>query len=181
MSDEEILRTSYKNPSRFGELFDRHQRRFLRIAQKTLRSKDDAEDVVQETFVRIYKYGKKFSENGGKFKPWSNTILKNCLTDQINKYKETSISFTEEMEAITPDPNQEDIFNNSNRNYVQFILEKVGGATAEIINLRFILGKSFKEISKILNIKNNTARVRIHRSKRIFMKIYKQFNSNNYE
>ena len=66
-----------------------------------------------------------------------------------------------------------------NKNYIQFVLEKIGGVTAEIINLRYILGKSFKEIAKTLNIKNSTARVRVYRSKKIFMQVYKQYN--NYE
>jgi len=180
MSDEEVLKLSYKRPSRFGELFDRHYERFMATAQKTLRSRDDAEDVVQEAFIRIYKYGKKFPQNGGKFKPWVNTILKNCMADQINKYKNTTTALTEEIEATTPNLDQEEISNSSsNKNYVQFVLNKIGGVTAEIINLRYILGKSFKEIAKILNIKNGTARVRAHRSKKVFMQIYEQFN--NYE
>ena len=181
MSDEQILKLSYRKPSQFGELFDRHNKRFMKIAQKALRSKDDAEDVVQEAFVRIYKYGKKFPERGGKFTPWANTILKNCLADQINKYKEAPTSFTEEMEAVTPSLDQEEVLKNGDKNYVQFVLEKLGGATAEILNLRFVLGKSFKEIAKTLNIKNSTARVRVHRSKKLFMQTYEQFNNNNYE
>lgn len=180
MSDEEILKISYKNPSRFGELFDRHNKRFLAVAKKTLRSEDDAEDAVQETFVRIYKYGKKFSESGGRFRPWSNTIFKNCMTDQINKYKKATFTLTEEIENTTPDQNQESVFND-NKSYVQFVLSKIGGAAAEIIKLRYILGKSFKEIGKIMNIKSGAARVRVYRSKKIFMEVYKQFNSNFYE
>lgn len=177
MNDEEILKISYSKPSRFRELFDRHQKRFMRIAQKSLRSKDDAEDVVQEAFVRIYKYGKTFPAKGGKFVPWANTILKNCIADQINKYKNATISLTEEIENATPDLSNNDLL--GNKNYVQFVLEKIGGATAEIINLRYVLGKSFKEIAKILDIKNSTARVRVYRSKKIFLQTYEQFN--NYE
>jgi len=179
MSDKEILELSYKKPSCFGELFDRHHKRFMRIAQKTLRSTDDAEDVVQETFVRIYKYGKKFSSNKGEFAPWSNTIFKNCLADQINKYKKSTVALTEEIENTSPylqTSGSQSESSESDRGYIQFVLKKMGGVTAEIINLRYILGKSFKEISKILNIKNSTARVRVHRSKKIFMQTYNQFN-----
>ena len=180
MSDEEILKLSYKRPSRFGELFDCHFKRFMATAQKTLRSKDDAEDVVQETFIRIYKHGQKFPSSGGNFRAWTNAILKNCMADRINKYKNATVALTEEMEATALSLNQGEIpDNNSEKNYTQFVLDKIGGATAEIINLRYILGKSFKEIAKIMNIKSSTARVRVHRSKKIFMQIYEQFN--NYE
>ena len=108
-------------------------------------------------------------------------MLKNCLADQINKYKNTTVTLTDEIEAVAPISNQQEVPNNDggDSNYVQFVLQKIGGATAEIINLRYVLGKSFKEISKILNIKNSTARVRVHRSKKAFLQVYEQFN--NYE
>jgi RNA polymerase sigma-70 factor, ECF subfamily len=180
MSDEEILELSYKRPRYFGELFDRHGKRFFHIAQRNLRSKDDAEDVVQETFIRIYKYGKKFPQGGGKFMPWASTILKNCMADQINKYKKANVALTDEMIAVIPDQNSSEASeNDGERNYVQFVLDKIGGVTAEIIKLRYMLGKSFKEIGKILKIKSGAARVRVYRSKKVFVQTYKQFN--NYE
>jgi len=176
MSDEEILKTSYRRPSRFRELFDRHSKRFLRIARGSLRSKDDAEDVVQEAFVRIYKYGRKFSVSDGRFVPWANAILRNCIADQINRYKNTTLAINEEIENASPDSGQDGIFD-GNVGYVQFVLKKMDRAAAEVINLRYILGKSFKEISKILHIKNSTARVRVYRSKKLFAQTYKQFNN----
>jgi RNA polymerase sigma-70 factor, ECF subfamily len=177
MSDEEILKLSYKKPHHFGELFARHNKRFMAVAKRALRSTDDAEDVVQEAFVRIYKYGKKFSASKGKFRPWANAILRNCLADQINKYKNSTLAINEEVENTVSDSGQYD-GTLGNVGYVQFILNKMDSATAEIINLRYILGKSFKEIAKILNIKNNTARVRVYRSKKIFAQVYKQFDNN---
>lgn len=185
MSDEEILKLSYKRPSRFGELFDRHHRRFLRIAKKSLRSEDDAEDVVQEVFVRIYKYGEKFSLGGGKFVPWTNTILKNCMTDQIKKYQNAPVSLTEEMQNSSPELTEQSVSSeeienvgHSKKDYALITLKKIGGAAAEIINLRSVLGKSFKEIGRMLNIKSGTARVRFYRSKKIFAQAYEQIIKN---
>lgn len=179
MSDEELLKLSYKRPQQFAELFNRHSKRFLAIAKKNLRSRDDAEDVVQEAFVRIYKYGKKFPENGGKFGPWANTILRNCISDQINKYKNSTLPINEEIENTTLETNPTE--SAGNVSYVRFILNKMDKAAAEIINLRYILGKSFKEIAKILNIKNSTARVRVYRSRKLFARAYKQFDQTPYE
>lgn len=185
MSDEEILKLSYRRPSRFGELFDRHHKRFLRIAKKSLRSEDDAEDVVQEVFVRIYKYGEKFSLGGGKFVPWANTILKNCIADQIKKYQNAPAGLTEEMQNSSPELMEQSVSfekmtsaSHSERDYVQIALKKIGGAAAEIINLRSVLGKSFKEIGRVLNIKSGTARVRFYRSKKIFAQAYEQIIKN---
>jgi len=175
MSDEEILKLSYKNPTHFGELFDRHNKRFLAIARKSLRTKEDAEDTVQETFVKIYKYGKKFSESEGSFRPWANTILKNCLANQINNYKKSNVSLTPEMEAVLPDTNTQEEF--MDKSYVEFILGKMDQATAQILKLRYLTGKSFKQIGQILNIRSGAARVRVYRAKKTFEKYYKQFNA----
>ena len=98
------------------------------------------------------------------------------MADQINKYKNVPALFTEEMQEKIPSLDEEEVFNNNNKNYIQFVLNKIGGATAEIIKLRYVFGKSFKEIAKILNIKNSTARVRVYRSKKTFMQIYEQYN-----
>ena len=183
MSDEEILKLSYSKPSLFNEIFDRYNKRFMKVAKKTLRSSADAEDAVQETFIRIYKYGQKFPERGGKFGPWASKIFKNCLTDQINKYKKTSFELTPEMENSIPDLNSYNNLGNgifAEKSLTQFVLEKIDGTTAEILNLRFVLGKSFKEIAKTLNIKSGAARVRVYRSKKLFIQAYELLNKYEY-
>lgn len=158
MGDNEILALSYKNPGRFAELFDRHHGRLLAIAKKALDSKDEAEDVVQEAFVRIYKYSSKFMEQGGDFKHWSNGILRNLIIDQIRKRQRSEVRFTEEMEEVIAAPEQAD----DNLNYF----------TSEILNLRFVLRHSFKEIGRMLGISSGAARVRVLRAKKEFLKKY---------
>ncbi len=170
VSDEEILRLSYEKPSCFSELYDRHHKRFLAIARKATSSKDEAEDIVQETFVRIYKHGNKFLAKGGNFKHWSNIILRNCTSDQITKRRSKEVPLTEEMESSIGTTLDYEALESSN--YIQSVFEKVNSTRVEILKLRFVLGKSFKEIAKILGTTSGAARVRVHRAKKDFIEIH---------
>lgn len=172
MTDKELLLLSYKKPSVFGQLFERHNKRFLKIAKKSVGSKDEAEDIVQETFVKIYKYGPKFLGSEGNFISWSNMILRNCIISQIKKRKD-SVQI-EEVEGVLGQ--SDDYEREESANYISSIFNKLDAAAARILNLRYVLGKSFKEIAKILNIENSAARVRVYRAKKSFMEVYKKFN-----
>lgn len=178
-SDNEILMLSYKNPARFADLFDRHHGRFLAIAKKALGSRDLAEDAVQETFVRIYKYGKKFLGSGGDFRPWSNGILRNAIIDQARKKQAKEVPLTPEMENVLSTENN--LAEMESRDSFNTVMRKLNAAAAEILNLRFVLGKSFKEIGRILGVGSSAARVRVFRAKKEFIEIHKELNANIYE
>lgn len=176
MSDNEILALSYKEPARFAELFDRHNGRFLAMAKRRVGSKDEAEDIVQNTFIRIYRHSGKFLEQGGNFKFWSNAILRNCVIDQIKKRRKNEVSLTEEMEQVIETSSDHGILESND--YLQSVFKRLSAAKAEILKLRFVLGKSFKEIGKILGISSGAARVRTYRAKKDFLEIYHQLNLN---
>src|SRR3990167_1027444 len=86
LSDARILKDSQSYPWMFGVLVDRHQEAFLRKGYHLLRSHDAAEDAVQETFLKIYKYAHKFSErsNAG-FRSWAYKILTNTCYDHASR------------------------------------------------------------------------------------------------
>ena len=54
LSDEEILSLSTENPNHFELLVDRYQQKFIDRAFYILRNKEEAADIVQDTFVKIY-------------------------------------------------------------------------------------------------------------------------------
>ena len=179
MSDNEILALSYKEPARFAELFDRHSGRLLAMAKRKVGSEDEAEDTVQNTFIRIYKHGEKFLEKGGNFKFWVNAILRNCAIDQIKKRRKNEVSLTEEMQETLGASGDHGLFESND--FIQSVFKRLSSAKAEILKLRFILGKSFKEIGKILGISSGAARVRTHRAKKDFLAIYNQLSLNAYD
>ena len=78
LPDEEILRLALRDPSHFSVLVDKYQAPFLRKALGVVRNPLDAEEIVQETFVKIYRYGHRFKKEANiEFKSWAYKILMN--------------------------------------------------------------------------------------------------------
>ena len=65
LPDEEILRLSLEDPSYFSVLVDKYQAAFLRKCLGIVHSKEEAEDIVQEAFVKIYRYADRFTKQEG--------------------------------------------------------------------------------------------------------------------
>lgn len=172
MTDIEILNLSYSKPGAFGEIFDRYQGRFMERALRSLDSKDSAEDVVQTAFVKIYKYGHKFVETGGDFKSWSYKILQNCINDELSQ-KPSLVEITDEMESLLEAPSEFPQYESAN--FLESILKRMDRGSAKVLEMRYSLGRSFKQIGKMLGISSGAARVRAYRAKKDFMEIYKQF------
>ncbi len=171
MSDNEILSLSYQKPGVFGELFDRYQGRFIAIARANLHSQDAAEDAVQATFIKIYKYGKKFLQDGGDFKSWSNKILQNCIKDQYSKIR-SGVTLDEILESVLEAPSEYPEYESSE--FLGSVFQRLDSVSGSVLQMRYVLGKSFKQIGRLLGISSGAARVRAYRAKKYFVEAYKQ-------
>jgi RNA polymerase sigma-70 factor, ECF subfamily len=77
-SDEELIELA-RNGSEvhFNQLVDRHAHAVYRLAFSITGSRQEAEDVVQETFLRVFKHMDQFSPARGSFKSWLLTVARN--------------------------------------------------------------------------------------------------------
>ncbi|KKT20908.1 MAG: ECF subfamily RNA polymerase sigma-24 subunit [Parcubacteria group bacterium GW2011_GWB1_43_8] len=182
LPDEEVLAISLVSPSAFEILVDRYQSAFLRKAGIIVKMEEDAQDTVQETFVKIYLNAKKFRKEkaGDSFKNWAYKILINCAISRYGKLKK-------EMLASSPldtGDSGEKVFNLSadyaerenletkidNKNFVSVILEKLPDAFSAILKKYFFGGKSHKEIAAEDGISVVAAKLRLFRAKKAFKK-----------
>lgn len=182
LPDEEILAVSLVSPSAFEILVDRYQSAFLRKAGGILKRKEETEDAVQETFVKIYLNAKKFKveKTGDSFKNWAYKILINCAISRYGKLKK-------EMLALSPSDSGdwgEKALNLSvdyaerenleikidNRNFVSGVLEKLPNIFSAILKKYFFGGKSHKEIAEEDGISVVAAKLRLFRAKKAFKK-----------
>src|SRR6266403_3005660 len=85
-SDEEVLRAAQKDPEVFELIVGRYEEAFLRKAKSILYSKEDAEEVVQDTFTRIYVYASRYApQEGASFSSWAYAILTRLAYTRYNK------------------------------------------------------------------------------------------------
>lgn len=86
--DEVILRSSLERPALFSVLVDRYSAPFLRLARRVVGGREDAEDVVQEAFLKIYRYGRGFRRGQDrKFSSWAYKIVLNTAITHYHRLR----------------------------------------------------------------------------------------------
>ncbi|MDP2655317.1 MAG: sigma factor, partial [bacterium] len=89
LTDAEILARSEREPDLFALLVHRYEAALLRRARTILKSPEDAEEVVQDAFTKMYLYADKYhAQEGASFSSWMYTILNRVA---YTKYRAKSI------------------------------------------------------------------------------------------
>ncbi len=92
LTDEELLKkVKDGDDSAFKDLTNRYIKHIFNFVMQYVRIREDAEDVVQDTFFKTWKHLHRFKD-GMKFKPWLFTIARNTSLDFIKKKKAISFS-----------------------------------------------------------------------------------------
>lgn len=172
LSDEELLQISLEEPGAFEALLGRYQAQFLARAQSILGNRDRAEDVVQEAFIRIYRFAPRFKSDAGSFRAWSLTILMNVARTHYRK------SARERHFSVALDPEHyESLADNSApdkegheayaREVVEQALKDAPRDVARILTLAFIEDLPYKDIAKREGLSIAAVKTRVHRAKEV--------------
>ena len=174
LSDEVILERSLTHPNLFAELVLRYQEAFLRKAQSIVHGREEAEDIVQETFTKIYFNARRFTpQEGASFKSWGYKILMNTTFTHYQKLKKKGAVHAElppEFYESLPDPanhSHEDVM----RDYVASFLARMPVQLARPLRLHFMEEYSQKEIAEIEGTTVSAIKTKIYRAKREFQKL----------
>ena len=182
LGDAEVLARSRKEPELFALLVRRYEAALLRRARRILSSPEDAEEVVQDAFTKMYLYADKYhSQEGATFSSWAYTILNRVA---YTKYKAKSIERgrraelePEHYESL-PDMRAEFLEDLSVRDEVLAALAKLPETAAKILRLQFIDGKSQEEIAQSEQLSIPAVKTRVHRAKKLFKQAYDEQHYN---
>ncbi len=176
LGDAEVLARSRSEPELFAVLVRRYEAPFLRRARTILRSPEDAEEVVQDAFTKIYLYADKYQpQEGASFSSWAYTVLTRVAFTRYaarrREWGRVAELETEHYESL-PDERAEFLEDLSIRDEVIAALAKLPETAARVLRLQFIEGKSQEEIAASEGLSIPAVKTRVHRAKKLFKRSY---------
>jgi RNA polymerase sigma-70 factor, ECF subfamily len=170
LTDELLLRAMAEGHSgAFDALFERHSGPVLSFLSRLTASRGDAEDLLQETFLRILTHAKDFRP-GAAFRPWLFTIARNVAYNALQKRKlrselEVQTDLSESRGVIRLDDGQNDpsrrMQTQETQKKLYKALEDLPAPQREIIVLVIFNGFSYEEAAAITGDSEGTLRSRV--------------------
>jgi RNA polymerase sigma-70 factor (ECF subfamily) len=144
----------------FEQLVERHQHRLFTLAARTLGSVDDAEDAVQETFIRAW-LGLPNFRGGALFSTWLFRIALNAAHDQRAKRRTDPLDETRE-----PADPQDSFLRSELSSALQRALDDLDEDYRVAVVLYDVLGCPYSEIAELTGVPEGTVKSRIFRGRR---------------
>lgn len=173
LTDEVILARVQAEPWLFTALLERYQAAFLRKTRTIIHNEQDAEEVVQDAFTKIYMNAHRFEVRpGAKFSSWAYTILINTALTRYQKCvregKRTLLLDPEYLEQLG-EMKEHSGFNHD-KDAIERVLARLPGHFARVLRLHYLEHWSHKDIAAETGETVGAIKARIHRAKAEFRK-----------
>jgi RNA polymerase sigma-70 factor (ECF subfamily) len=157
----------------FEDYFKMYKDDVYRVAYYYTRNSDEAEDLVQDTFIRAYKFFSKFRKDTN-FKSWILKIMRNIyITKSKKKSKENSIK-NYELDFSKDYSLENDYLDNVTISEIRDAILMLPREFREVIILSDISGLMYEDIAKIIKVPVGTVRSRLHRGRLILKERLKE-------
>ncbi len=185
LSDEQLAVLSLDNHSFFSILIDRYKGRLLSyIRRMSLVSAEDAEDLLQEVFLKVYLNLNSF-EQDLKFSSWIYSITRHQIISNYRKLKVrpegNSVKIDQNLivELVSGIQLDSELDQQLLNQQIFAALDQLKPKWREILILKFFEEKDYQEMSDIIKKPQGTVASMLHKAKQEFKKIYLEKHTNN--
>jgi len=170
-TDEKIARLVQAGKiENFGELVKRYEAKIMRYARKFLFTYDEAEDVVQEAFIKAYTHIQSFDASK-KFSSWFYRLAHNEFINAIKKGGKEPLSVFDFDTLLPRFPAQknydQEIDRKELRANLNKCLDRIAPKYREPLVLYYFEELSYREIADILHVPTSTVGIRLKRGKKL--------------
>ncbi len=167
-SKEEILRGCKKNKRQFQEiLYRKYAKKMYGICLSYAGDRDMAQDILQDSFIKIFNKIKDFNPEGS-LEGWIRKIITNTAIDYLRKQKRIR-NYISEKEEIKEGVYEPDALQQLQAQDVINMVEKLPDGARVVFNLYALEGYTHKEIAQKLEIAEGTSKSQYNRARKLLM------------
>jgi RNA polymerase sigma-70 factor (ECF subfamily) len=183
-SDHELIRAAQRGEERaFAELVQRHEERAVRVALALVANREDARDLAQEAFLRVFRNLERFDFQH-EFTTWLYRIVTNLAIDLLRKRRpamSTSAEEEEEADLDLADPEgpapSAALESMETGERVRACIERLAPHFRSVMILRELEGLPCTEIARIVGTTHVTVRWRLHRGRKLFLEEWERMEA----
>ncbi|NKB32309.1 MAG: sigma-70 family RNA polymerase sigma factor [Pseudomonadales bacterium] len=153
--------------SQYRQAVDQHRQRIFSFARYSLRAQEDAEDVTQEVFIKLWQHWQKIDHN--KLGGWLMRVAHNAVIDHVRKHK-TANNHQDDFAEVEEQPIEVDetqrLDQAAFKQQLMEAIKQLEDPFRSIIIMRDIQGLSYAEIRETLDMTESQVKVYLHRSRR---------------
>jgi RNA polymerase sigma-70 factor (ECF subfamily) len=175
LTDEQLAELCREgNKEAFSVLVERYQNQIFSLAFRLGGDYDEAKDMAQEAFIRVFQNINAFNQ-GSRFFPWFYRVAHNSCINSLNKRGRRHIStenlFTEEMDATPTAINPEyELEKKEDAALIGKCLRELPPQFRIPLMLKYIEGLSYKEMAEKLDLPVSTIETRLFRGRKMLEK-----------
>lgn len=144
-------------------LYDRYHRLMLGVCLRYTDDRDDAQDILQEGFIRVFKNIQRFRSEGS-FEGWVRRIM---VHTAIEHYRRNSRYFMVDVKEASDIQLDADALSSLSRDEILTLIQELPSGYRTVFNLYAIEGYTHQEIGEMLNISDGTSKSQLSRAKRL--------------
>ena len=166
--DQLVLRVAEGDAAALEQLYDRYVRQCFGLSLRMLGDTALAEEVVQETFMKLWSQPQSYSPDRGKFASWLLSMVHHRCVDQLRKRSRTEVALESSEDEGSPlnttadpgsDPGDQVVVFEQQR-IVRRALEEIAPPQRQVLELAYFRGLSQSEIANKLNQPLGTVKTR---------------------
>ena len=170
--DEELVRLSLEqNQEAFSELVQRYEKQVFSLAYRLAGDYDEAADLAQEAFVRIYRVLDKF-DTEKKFFSWMYRVAYNTCINTLNKRPKNTIpvenvgEFIGDSEVDETNTPENQYQNLELKQQIEAAIDSLSDNYRDVVYLKYIEEMSYQQIAERLDLPLSTVETRLFRGKK---------------
>ncbi len=167
MDEKKIIKKCLRNNAQAQKaLYEKYKVKWFMICLRYGNNRPEAEDMMQEGLISVFKNLKQFDSKKAEFSAWSNKIMVNAALQYLRKWKK--FDFTQNVDDYE---NQiayhDDVHDILGAKELTSMVQKLPDGYRIVFNMYVLEGYKHKEIAMILNISENTSKSQLLKAKKM--------------